>query len=155
MAIQESINSAIGQAGIVAGFAKGIKAQEGVKKATEEATANAKQAEALELEDKINLQQGDIIQSEDAIKGNKRDIKQYKLDLKTAEGRLAEMQAHFAPEEEISAEKEKVNALGLETKDNIKRARSAIKYLKSSVEIARKRQSLLSERLNAIRGGND
>lgn len=175
MSVQESINSAIGQAGIVAGLAKGVKAQEGAAKATKEATANAQQAEAIELEDKLNQQFGEIFQSEDAIKSNKRDIKQYKLDLKTAEGRLAEMESHFVPvdpktsegrlaeidpdhfipKERLNAEREKVNALGLETKDNIKRARYAIKSLKSSIEIARKRQNLLNERLKEIRGGNE
>lgn len=169
MSVQESINSTIGQAGIVAGIAKGAKAQEDAAKATKESTANAKQAEAIELEDKLNQQFGEIFQNEEAIKGNKRDIKQYKLDLKTAEGRLAEMESHFVPDdrlaeidpehfisnERLNAEREKVNALGLETKDNIKRARFAIKSLKSSIEIARKRQNLLNERLNAIRGGNE
>lgn len=169
MSVQESINSAIGQAGIVAGLAKGVKAQEGVEKATKEATANAQQAEAIELEDKLNNQFGEIFQNEDAIKEHKRDIKQQKLDLKTAEGRLAEMESHFVPDdrlaeidpdhfitkERLNAEREKVNALGLETKDNIKKARDSIKYLKNSVEIARKRQNLLNERLKAIRGGNE
>jgi len=176
MSVQESINSAIGQAGLVAGIAKGATAQEGAAKATKEAakatkeaTANAQQAEAIELEDKLNQQFGAIIQSEDAIKGNKKDIKQYKLDLKTAEGRLAEMESHFVPDdrlaeidpehfitkERLNAEREKVNSLGLETKDNIKRARDSIKYLKNSIEIARKRQNILNERLKAIRGGNE